>query len=134
MGKATWNYKAYENDASGSVHNPAYIMAGLKKAEQMALSVGGRFMHAAAKTPVKKNTNAHVAGRIVNGDNSAATGAKVVLLRGTTVIGTTLSDATGNFAHVQGHQDLQELQGEWLLELSAHGPLQRRDHDHGQKK
>jgi len=98
VGRATWNYKAYENDASGSVHNPTYIMAGLRKAEQMAKSVGGRFMHAAAKTPAKKNTNAHVAGRIVNGDNSAAAGAKVVLMRGSTVLGTTLSDATGNFA------------------------------------
>ena len=98
VGRATWNYKAYENDASGSVHNPTYIMAGLHKAEQMAKSVGGRFMHAAAKTPVKKNSNAHVAGRIVNGDNSAATAAKVVLMRGSTVLGTTLSDATGNFA------------------------------------
>ena len=98
VGRATWNYKAFENDASGSVHNPTYIMAGLKKAEQMAKSVGGRFMHAAAKTPVKKNSNAHVAGRIVNGDNSAATAAKVVLMRGSKVLGTTLSDATGNFA------------------------------------
>ena len=43
VGRATWNYKAYENDASGSVHNPTYIMAGLKKAEQEALSVGGKF-------------------------------------------------------------------------------------------
>ena len=98
VGRATWNYKAYENDASGSVHNPTYIMAGLRKAEQMAKSVGGKFMHAAAKTPAKKNTNAHVAGRIVNGDDSAAAGAKVVLMRGSKVLGTTLSDATGNFA------------------------------------
>jgi hypothetical protein len=98
VGRATWNYKAYENDASGSVHNPRYIIAGLKKAEQEARSVGGYFTHAGAKSPVKKNHNGHVAGRIVNGDKSAATGAKVVLLRGTKVIGTTLSDATGNFA------------------------------------
>jgi Cytochrome c552/Cytochrome c554 and c-prime len=98
VGRATWNYKVWENDASDSVHNPPYIMAGLMKAEQMAKSVGGYFTHAAAKTPVKKNHNAHVAGRIVNGDKSAATGAKVVLMRGSKVIGTTLSDATGNFA------------------------------------
>jgi hypothetical protein len=98
VGRATWNYKAFENDASESVHNPTYIMAGLLKAEQMAKSVGGKFMHAAAKTPVKKNHNAHVAGRIVNGDKSAATGARVILLRGSKVLGQTLSDATGNFA------------------------------------
>ncbi len=98
VGRATWNHKAYENDASGSVHNPTYVMAGLKKAEQMAKSVGGKFKHAAAKTPVKKKSNAHVAGRIVNGDNSAAAAAKVVLMRGSKLLGTTLSDATGNFA------------------------------------
>jgi Cytochrome c552 len=98
VGRATWNYKAYENDASGSVHNPRYIMAGLKKAEQEALSVGGYYTHAAAKSPVKKNHNGHVVGRIVNGDKSAATGAKVILMRGSKIIGTTLSDATGNFA------------------------------------
>ena len=98
VARATWNYKAFENDASGSVHNPTYILAGLRKAEQMAKSVGGRFTHAAAKSPVTKKHNAHVAGRIVNGDKSAATGAKVVLMRGSKVLGTTLSDATGNFA------------------------------------
>ena len=99
VGRATWNYKAYENDASGSVHNPTYIMAGLRKAEQMAKSVGGKFIHAAATTPVKKNRNAHVAGRVVNGDQlRRRRGAKVVLMRGSKVLGTTLSDATGNFA------------------------------------
>jgi hypothetical protein len=98
VARATWNYKAYENDASGSVHNPRYIMAGLRKAQQEALSVGGYYTHAAAKSPVKKNHNAHVAGRIVNGDKSAAAGAKVVLMRGSTVLRTTLSDGTGNFA------------------------------------
>ena len=98
VGRATWNYKAYENDASGSVHNPTYIMAGLKKAEQMAKSVGGKFMHAAAKTPVPKNHNAHVAGRIVNGDKSAAAAGIVKLYRGSKLIASTLSDSTGNFA------------------------------------
>ncbi len=54
-----------------------------------------------------------MAGRIVNGDNTTAAGAKVVLMRGSTVLGTTLSDATGNFAFTfKVTQDLQELQGE----------------------
>ncbi len=98
VGRATWNYKVFENDASEGVHNPPYIMAGLVKAEQMAKSVGGRFMHAAAKTPVDKGANAHVVGRIVNGNNSAAAGAKVQLMRGSKLLRTTLSDASGNFA------------------------------------
>ena len=95
-------------------------MAGLKKAEQEALSVGGRFTHAAAKTPVKKNKNAHVAGRIVNGNGSAATGAKVVLMRGTTVLGTTLSDATGNFAFTfQVKKTYKNYQVKWVRSGSA---------------
>jgi hypothetical protein len=98
VGRATWNYKAFENDASGSVHNPTYIMAGLKRAEQMAKSVGGKFNHIEAKATVKKNHNAHVVGRVLNGDNTAAAGAKVVLMRGSTVLRTTLADTTGNFA------------------------------------
>jgi hypothetical protein len=120
VGRATWNYKAWENDASGSVHNPTYIMAGLKKAEQEARSVGGYYTHAAAKSPVKKNHNGHVAGRIVNGDKSAATGAKVVLMRGSTVIGTTLSDATGNFAFTfKVTKTYKNYQVKWVRSGSA---------------
>ena len=55
-------------------------------------------MHAAAKTPVPKNHNAHVAGRIVNGDKSAAAAGIVKLYRGSKLIASTLSDSTGNFA------------------------------------
>ncbi|HEY5388488.1 MAG TPA: ammonia-forming cytochrome c nitrite reductase subunit c552, partial [Thermoleophilia bacterium] len=98
VGRATWNYKAFENDASTSVHNPTYIMAGLNKAEQMAKSVGGRFAHAGATTSVRKGRTAHVAGQVVNGNGSGAAGASVTLLRGSTVLGTTMADSHGNFA------------------------------------
>ena len=97
VGRATWNYKVFENDASESVHNPTYIMAGLVKAEQMAKSVGGKFTHRSAPRWVRKYRKAHVSGRVVNGDNSPAAGAKIKLLRGNKVLGTTMSDAQGNF-------------------------------------
>ena len=77
VGRATWNYKAFENDASGSVHNPRYIMAGLRKAEQEALSVGGKYSYVAASPSVKKNNKGHVAGVVVNGNGTPAVGAAV---------------------------------------------------------
>jgi hypothetical protein len=98
VARATWNYKAFENDASEGVHNPPYIMAGLSKAEQMAKSVGGRFSYTAASSSVRKGKTAHVAGRILNGDGSNAAGGEVVLLRGTKVLDTAVADAKGHFA------------------------------------
>jgi hypothetical protein len=98
VGRASWNYTAFVQDASGSVHNPPYIMAGLVKAEQLAKSVGGKFTHVGASTSVKRGHLAHVAGQIVNGNGSAAAGATVKLLRGTKVLATTVSDSHGNFA------------------------------------
>jgi hypothetical protein len=98
VGRASWNYTAYANDASEGVHNPPYLMAGLVKAEHLAKSVGGKFTHAGASTVVRKGHLAHVAGQIVNGDRSAAAGATVKLLRGTKVLATTVSDSHGNFA------------------------------------
>jgi hypothetical protein len=98
VGRATWNYESYQNDSSKSVHNPTYIMAGLVKAERMAKSVGGKFAHAGATATAHKGRIAHVAGQVVNGDGSGAVGASVTLLRGSTVLGTTVADAHGNFA------------------------------------
>jgi formate-dependent nitrite reductase cytochrome c552 subunit len=65
VGHATWNYKAYENDASGSAHNPDYIVEGLWRALVMADSVGGSFKTIVAGKGV-------ISGLIVNGDNSPA--------------------------------------------------------------
>jgi hypothetical protein len=74
VGKATWNYKVYENDASGSVHNPEYILDGLWKAQAMAQSVGGKIATITAN-------RALVAGRLVNGDKSPAIQGKVILYK-----------------------------------------------------
>ncbi len=98
VGRATWNYKAYENDASGSVHNPRYIMAGLQKAEQEALSVGGKYSYVSASQSVKKNKKGHVAGVVVNGNGTPAVGAAVTLMRGSTVLKSTHADENGHFA------------------------------------
>ena len=126
VGRATWNYKAFENDASESVHNPTYIMAGLVKAEQMAKSVGGRFSYTSASTSVRKGRTGHVVGRVVNGDGSSAAGASVTLLRGSTVLGSTKADDERSLrVHVQGLQDLQQLQGQV-------GALERRRHEQAQ--
>ncbi len=98
VGRATWNYKAWENDASDGVHNPTYIMAGLKKAEQMAKSVGGKYAYTSASAKVRKNRTGHVVGRVLNGDRSSAEGAIVKLKRGSRVLATTTADAKGHFA------------------------------------
>jgi len=98
VARATWNYKAYENDMSDSVHNPTYIMAGLKKAEQEALSVGGRFSYVARSSKVRKNRKGHVAGVVVNGNGKPAVGAVVKLVRGSKVLRTAKSDDAGHFA------------------------------------
>jgi hypothetical protein len=98
VGRATWNYKAWENDASGSVHNPRYIMAGLRKAEQEALSVGGKYSYVSASQSVKKNKKGHVAGVVLNGNGTPAAGAAVTLLRGSTVLGNGHADENGHFA------------------------------------
>jgi Cytochrome c552 len=98
VGRASWNYTAYVQDSSGSVHNPPYIMAGLVKAEQMAKSVGGRFTHVGSSTLVRKGRLAHVAGQIVNGDGTVAANATVRLVRGAKVLASTVTDSHGNFA------------------------------------
>ncbi len=98
VGRATWNYKVFENDASEGVHNPPYIMAGLAKAERMAKSVGGRYSYTAASPSVRRGKTGHVAGRIVNGDGSSAVGGAVTLMRGSRVLDTAVTDAKGHFA------------------------------------
>jgi formate-dependent nitrite reductase cytochrome c552 subunit len=98
VARATWNYKAYENDASGSVHNPRYILAGLEKAEQEALSVGGKYSYVAASKSVKKNKKGHVAGVVLNGNGTPAAGAAVTLKRGAKVLRNGHADENGHFA------------------------------------
>jgi hypothetical protein len=98
-GRATWNYKAYVNDASGGVHNPEYIVAGLMKAEKMAKSIGGSFSAVFASKSVTPGGTGFITGKVVNGDKSGAAGAALVLYaNGAATTATTVSDAQGAFA------------------------------------
>lgn len=96
VGRATWNYKVYENDSSGSFHNPHYVVAGLKKAEQLADSVGGKFAAFGGSASILPGGTGFVSGRVVNGDGSGAAGASMKLSTGAT----TMSDANGGFTFI----------------------------------
>jgi hypothetical protein len=99
VGKATWNYKVFENDASSGVHNPEYIVAGLVKAQAMAKSVGGSFTSIAASPFIKSARSGRVSGRLANGDRSSAVGAKVVLYKnGKATKQVQMTDAGGAFS------------------------------------
>jgi cytochrome c553 len=93
------NDKSYQNEGSAGAHNPPYIQAGLSKGIQLAKSVGGSFAVVSAPSgPVAPSTLNAVAGKIVNGDGSGAAGGTLTLLVGGTPVGTSVSDANGNFA------------------------------------
>jgi hypothetical protein len=99
VGKATWNYKVWENDASDGVHNPEYVVAGLAKSETLARSVGGKFKNVFAPSTLKRGRTAYVSGTVVNGDGSRAAGAKVVLYKnGKATSHVTMTDGQGAFA------------------------------------
>lgn len=99
VGKATWNYKVFANDASSGVHNPQYIVAGLVKAQELAKSVGGSFKGVAASKVVKRGRTAFVWGKVVNGNRSAAANATLVLYKNGKGTGMTVkTNASGAFA------------------------------------
>lgn len=92
VGKATFNYKVYENDASGGVHNPDYILDGLWKAQALAQSVGGKFASVTGSKTL-------IAGRIINGDKSPAIEGKLILFKnGKATKQWASSDYKGGFA------------------------------------
>jgi hypothetical protein len=94
VGRATWNYKAWQNDASGGAHNPEYVVDGLQKAKQMAKSVGGSFFAVQGPVSVLPGGNALISGKVVNGDGSPAADATVQISSG----GTVMTSANGGFA------------------------------------
>jgi hypothetical protein len=98
IGRATFNYKVWENDASDGVHNPEYIVAGLEKATAMAKSVGGSFAQITAPKSVVPGGSGFISGKVVNGDGSAAAGATVELADAGVVVATTTADEKGVFA------------------------------------
>jgi hypothetical protein len=94
IGRATWNYKAWEADSSDGVHNPPYIDAGLVKATQMAKSAGGKFAQLFSSNSVAPGGTGFITGQVKNGDGTAAAAASLKLSDGST----TTSDAKGNFS------------------------------------
>jgi Cytochrome c552. len=96
VGRATWNYMVWQQDSSGSVHNPPYVMAGLQKAEQLAMSVGGKFAFFGGSASILPGGTGFVSGKVVNGDGSGAAGAMIKLSTGVT----TTADALGGFTFI----------------------------------
>jgi hypothetical protein len=113
VGKATWNYKAYTGEGSMGAHNPPYILAGLKKAVQLADSVGGSFNDIAASNSLINGNIGFVAGQALNGDGTGAAGAAVTLLNGTTSAGTTIADASGNFSFMLAPSQTTTYRVKW---------------------
>jgi hypothetical protein len=118
VGRATWNYKSYDADASKSVHNPPYVLAGLEVATKMAKSVGGSFVTAAPST-VETSAIFAVAGTLRNGDDTRAAGAKVQLFDGADRIGEGTSDENGNFAFMLAQTSATTYTVKWVRSSQA---------------
>ena len=101
VGRATWNYKSSAQTRSTGAHNPEYIVAGLKKAEQMAKSVGGSFSAVFGSNSVAPGGTGFITGKVMNGDGSGAAGASLVLYAdGSATTATTTADGQGAFAFI----------------------------------
>jgi len=99
VGKATWNYKVWENDASGSVHNPYYVLDGLVKGMELADSVGGSFAVIHGTEKVNHGATGVISGVVINGNKSPAMDAKLVLYKnGKATSRFTIADFKGGFA------------------------------------
>lgn len=93
------NEKMFVNDTSGGAHNPPYIQAALRRSTDLVKSVGGSFALVQAPTGnVAPSTLSAISGRIVNGDGTGAANGNLTLLADGVTLGTTVSDANGNFA------------------------------------
>jgi len=116
-GRAYVNQKAYQNDASGGVHNPPYEMAGLKVATFMANSVGGAFSQIHASQNISSGNVASIAGHVAFGTGAPAAGAKVALEKlsgGVWVqVGNTVVDANGNFAFMEAPSATTSYRVRW---------------------
>ena len=112
VGRATWNYKSFGADGSTGAHNPEYIVAGLKKAEQMAKSVGGSFSAVFGSNSVAPGGTGFITGKVMNGDGSGAAGASLVLYaNGSATSATTTADGQGAFAFIITPGRRHDLQG-----------------------
>ena len=94
-------------------HNPPYILAGLKKAEQLAESVGGSFYGMGASISILPGNIGFVSGQVLNGDGTGAAGAALTLLDGASSAGNTVADANGNFAFMVAPSSTRSFRVKW---------------------
>jgi hypothetical protein len=120
VGRATWNYKAWENDLSGGVHNPEYTVEALEKAEMMAKSVGGSIV-LDAPASVLPGVSTFVSGKVMNGDGTPAAGAALKLWAngaayggGSPSVSTVTAAANGTFAFMVEQTAASDYQVQWL--------------------
>jgi formate-dependent nitrite reductase cytochrome c552 subunit len=120
VGRATWNYKAWQNDLSGGVHNPEYTVGALDKAEMMAKSVGGSIV-LDAPASVLPGVNTFVSGKAMNGDGTPAAGAVLKLWAngaayggGSPSVSTVTAAANGTFAFMVTQTAETAYQVQWL--------------------
>jgi hypothetical protein len=120
--RAAANVSLVQQDGSMGVHNPPYEQAGLKKAAELAKSAGGSITLSA---PVKAASGAlfGIAGMVKNGDNSAAAGVTVKLFDGTTLLGTAVSDANGNYSFAYAQTASKTYTVKWARSSQAKSDL-----------
>lgn len=116
------NEYAFGQDGSGGVHNPPYIQAALKKSIDLAKSVGGSVTLSA---PVKVTSGAlfGIAGMVMNGDGTHAAGVTVKLYDGATLVGTSVTDASGNYAFAYAQTAAKTYTVKWARSSKAASDL-----------
>lgn len=95
--RASANLSLFVQDSSGGAHNPTYEQAGLAKALMLAKSAGGTLTMVPPAT-VSDSALFGIQGVATNGDGSAAAGVTVKLYRAATLLGTSVTDANGNYS------------------------------------
>lgn len=128
VGRATWNYKAWQNDLSGGVHNPEYIVDGLDKGKELAKSVGGS-LTISAPPSVLPGVNLFISGKATNGDGTAAAGATIKLFANGAAYGTNPLASTvkatdnGTFSFLVQQTDATSYQVKWVRSGDARTDL-----------
>lgn len=116
--RASANISLVQQDGSMGVHNPPYEQAGLKKAIELAKSAGGAITLSA---PVKVSSGAlfGIAGMVMNGDDTHAAGVTVKLYDGATLVGTSVTDANGNYAFAYAQTAAKTYTVKWARSSQA---------------
>jgi hypothetical protein len=116
--RASANLSLFVQDSSGGAHNPPYEKAGLTKAVALAKSAGGTISISA---PASAGNMAlfGIQGTVMNGDGTAAAGVTVNLYNGATPLGTSVSDAAGNYSFAQAQAVAKTYTVKWARSSQA---------------